>query len=237
MIQQVSAVIILSGGMDSTTLLYDVVKQGYKVYALSFNYNQRHKRELECASATCKKLGISHKIIDLVQIGKELLQGSSLTSDSIDTPHGHYAAENMKLTVVPNRNMILLSLAAGYAMSIGADKIFYGAHAGDHDIYPDCRSEFVDAMKNVIGLADWKKVDLEVPYLFVDKGDIAILGTKLGVDYSKTHTCYEGTEKPCSKCGACTERILAFVKAGVRDPLYTEIEWEEVMKLVVTNSK
>ncbi|MBI4708105.1 MAG: 7-cyano-7-deazaguanine synthase QueC [Candidatus Omnitrophica bacterium] len=213
------AVIILSGGMDSTTLLYDILNQGYEVYALSINYNQRHSKELEFARKTCKKLNIPHKIIDLIQAGKELLYRSALTSEDTQVPEGNYKEENMKLTVVPNRNMIFLSLAVGYAISLRAKKVFYGAHAGDHAVYPDCRKEFVEAMKRAISLADWEPVELEAPYLDLDKGDIVKKGAQLGVDYSLTWTCYKGQDKACGKCGACNERLEAFKKAGIPDPI------------------
>lgn len=216
------AVIILSGGMDSTTLLYDLLTQGYSPFALSVNYNQKHGKELKCAEETCKKLGVPIKVIDLSHLGKELLFTSALTSEDIAIPEGNYKEENMKLTVVPNRNMILLSLAAGYAITIGAKTIFYGAHAGDHAIYPDCRKKFVDAMKRAIDLSDWERIALEAPYLKLDKGDIAIKGKKLGVDYSLTWTCYKGGQKACGKCGSCNERLEAFKKAGIKDPIEYE---------------
>ena len=186
------AVVILSGGMDSTTLLYDVIKQGYETYALSFNYNQKHKKELKCAKKTCEKLNIHHKLVELNTLND--LAPSSLTRDDWDIPEGHYADENMKQTVVPNRNMVLISLATSYAISLKADKLFYGAHSGDHDIYPDCRSVFVKKLAEVIKLADWHKLELEAPYLEIDKGDIAIKGKELNVDYSLTWTCYKGKE-------------------------------------------
>jgi len=211
------AVVILSGGMDSTTLLYDVVNQGYEVHALSFDYGQKHRKELEMAQRTTEKLGIKHKIIDLRALNE--VAPSALTRDDWDVPEGYYNDENMKQTVVPNRNMVMLSLATAYAIGIRADKLFYGAHAGDHTIYPDCRKEFVEAMKKAIGLADWHKVELEAPYLDMDKGDIAIRGKELGVDYSLTWTCYKGQEKACGKCGSCRERLEAFEKAGMKDPI------------------
>lgn len=211
------AVLILSGGMDSTTLLYDIVRL-YDVYAISFNYNQRHKRELEMAQKTCQKLNVNHKIVDISSIN-EILKGSSLTSDNIATPIGKYNEENMKATVVPNRNMILLSLAAGYAISIDIKKLFYGAHAGDHAIYPDCRHEFVIKLAEALKICDWNPIYLIAPYLHKDKGDIAIIGKKLNVDYSLTYSCYEGKEIPCGKCGACNERAEAFAKAEMEDPL------------------
>ena len=213
------AVIIASGGVDSTTLLYDILNQGYEVFALSVNYNQRHSKELEFIAKTCKKLNIPHKAVDLSVLGKELMYNSALTSGGKEVPDGHYKEENMKLTVVPNRNMILISLAVSYAITIGAKKIFYGAHAGDHAIYPDCRKEFVDAAKHAVRLANWEPVELEAPYLGMDKGDIVIKGKGLGVDYSLTWTCYKGREKACGKCGACRERLEAFQKAKIKDPI------------------
>jgi len=213
------AVILASGGVDSTTLLYDIKKQGYEVYALSVNYNQKHSQELTCIQKTCKKLKIPHKIIDLSVIGKQLLGRSALTSKSIKIPVGDYKKSNMKLTVVPNRNMILLSLAAGYAITIGARKVFYGAHAGDHAIYPDCRKVFVQALKRAILLADWKPVELEAPYLNLSKSGIVKRGIRLRVDYSLTWSCYKGGKKACGKCGTCRERLTAFKKAKMIDPV------------------
>ena len=218
------AVVILSGGMDSTTLLYDVISQGYEVNVLSFNYGQRHKKELDFAKMTCDKLGLEQKVLDLKVLGE--VAPSSLTRDDWDVPEGHYEDDNMKQTVVPNRNMVMLSLATAYAIGVGANHLFYGAHAGDHAIYPDCRPEFVEAMEKVIRISDWNPVELHTPYLNIDKGDIAIKGKELGVDYSLTWTCYSGTPEPCLKCGACQERIEAFKKANERDPLINESIWQ-----------
>ncbi len=214
------AVVVLSGGLDSTTLLYDIKSQGYEVSAISFDYGQKHRRELEGAIKTCQTLGIQHKIADLSVLND--LAPSALTRDDIDVPEGHYADDNMKATVVPNRNMVLLSLATSYAISVGAEKLCYGAHAGDHDIYPDCRKEFIDSMTKSIGLCDWANVKLEAPYWDIDKGDIAIKGKELNVDYSLTWTCYKGLEKACGKCGACVERLEAFEKAEMKDPIEYE---------------
>ena len=211
------AIVILSGGLDSSTLLYDVINQGYNVKALSFDYGQKHRRELDCASATCKKLGIEHKILNLSVLNE--VAPSALTRSDWKVPVGHYASENMKQTVVPNRNMVMLSIAAAYAMSNKATKLFYGAHSGDHAIYPDCREEFVEAMKNVIRIADWNPVELKAPYSNIDKGDIVKKGIELKVDYSLTRTCYNSGEKACGKCGSCTERLEAFAKAGITDPV------------------
>jgi len=223
-------VVIVSGGMDSCTLLRDVVSTltkipGSEVYALSFLYGQKHSRELQCAAWQCKKLGIPHQIVNMKKIGKQLLSASCLTGD-IPVPEGHYAEKNMVLTVVPNRNMIMLSLAIGYAVSIKAGSVWYGAHAGDHDIYPDCRKEFVEAMRVVAKLCDWNPVRIEAPYLDVDKGDIVQIGLKLGLNFKKTHTCYNGTEIACGRCSACCERVSAFVKAGAVDPVQYEGGWD-----------
>jgi 7-cyano-7-deazaguanine synthase len=214
-------VIIVSGGLDSTTLLYHLVKQNLKITALSFDYGQRHSRELVCACWQCDSLKVPHKIIDLGNI-KQLLQGSSLTSPEIVTPEGHYAQENMKLTVVPNRNMIMLSLAIACAISLKAPKVWYGAHAGDHAIYPDCRPAFVKAMQRTADLCDWNPVDIEAPFLGIDKAGIVSIGLELGVRYDQTWTCYSGREKACGKCGSCSERLEAFEKNHLKDPLEYE---------------
>ncbi len=214
MIEKDKVVLIFSGGMDSTTLLYDLIRRDKEIYALSINYNQRHKKELEYAKKTTKKLNINHKIIDL-SVLSDILQGSALTTPNISVPEGHYEDENMKMTVVPNRNMIFLSLAIGYAISIKAKKIYYGAHKGDHAIYPDCRPEFIEAIKKVAQLVDYEPIEIYAPYLYIDKGDIAKIGKKLNVDYSLTWTCYKGKDKACGVCGSCTERLEAFKKAGI----------------------
>lgn len=221
LLKKEKAVIILSGGMDSTTLLYDIIELGeYKVYALSFNYGQKHKKELVCAKKTCEKLNIPHKVVNLDVLND--IAPSALTRDEIEVPEGHYEDESMKKTIVPNRNMVMLSLATSFAIGIDASFVFYGVHSGDHAIYPDCRPDFIAAMYNVMSVCDWKKIKLKVPYGLKDKGDIAIIGKKLGVDYSLTWTCYKGKDKSCGKCGACQERLEAFKKAGVEDPLEYE---------------
>jgi len=212
------SVTVLSGGMDSTTLLYKAIKDGDEVTSvLSFDYGQRHKRELEMAKKTCEKLGLSHKIIDLTSVS-QVMKNSSLTDD-IEVPEGHYADETMKATVVPNRNMIMLSIAIAEAVSTGASRVYYGAHSGDHDIYPDCRKEFVEAMDKVSRISNYEEVEVVAPFIDMDKGDIAILGKELNVDYSLTLTCYNGAEEACGKCGSCVERLEAFEKAGISDPI------------------
>ncbi|HAW93707.1 MULTISPECIES: 7-cyano-7-deazaguanine synthase QueC [unclassified Arsukibacterium] len=210
-------VVIYSGGMDSFTVLQKAVAAGHDVYALSFNYGQRHVKELICAANVCKELNIKHKIVDISAIN-QLIAGSSLTSD-IDVPEGHYAADNMKSTIVPNRNMILLSLAVGYADSIGARAVHYGAHSGDHFIYPDCRPEFVQKMNDVCQIANYQPVDIVSPYLYQTKIEILADGLAMGLDYSKTWTCYNGRDKACGKCGSCQERLEAFKLNNASDPL------------------
>lgn len=218
--KQEKVVVIYSGGMDSYTVLNKAINSGYAPFALSFNYGQRHLKELDYASQACQQLSVPHKVVDISAIN-QLLAGSSLTDD-IDIPEGHYQEASMKSTVVPNRNMILLSLAVGYAVSIEATKVFYGAHAGDHAIYPDCRPEFVEKMKAVCQIANYEAVDIVTPYINDSKIDILSDGLAMGLDYNLTWTCYNGREKACGQCGACQERLEAFAKNNQVDPLEYE---------------
>jgi 7-cyano-7-deazaguanine synthase len=213
-------VVIYSGGMDSYTVLNKVITQGYQPFALTFNYGQRHIKEVDVAKQVCDELKIEHKLVDISAMN-QLLAGSSLTSD-IDVPEGHYEAQSMLSTVVPNRNMILLSLAIGYAVSIGAKKVFYGAHSGDHAIYPDCRPEFVEKMNQVSQIANYEAIEIISPYLHQSKIEILSDGIKMGLDYGKSWTCYNGREKACGKCGACQERLEAFNLNQQTDPLEYE---------------
>jgi 7-cyano-7-deazaguanine synthase len=220
------AVVILSGGLDSTTLLYWVIRQGFPVHALSFDYGQRHGKELEYAKKTCRKLGISHRVIDLRSL-RELLMTSALTNNDVEVPEEHYSHESQRLTIVPNRNAIMLNIALGYAMSIGAEKVFYAAHFNDRAIYPDCRWEFVESM-NVTAKLSCGDPLLEVaaPFIHKTKAEIVGLGHELGVPFSDTWSCYKGKEKACGVCGTCRERIEAFQLNGLRDPIEYEIEVE-----------
>lgn len=223
MAQQKRAVIIYSGGMDSFTLLHHVLAQGFapdEVACLTFNYGQRHVREIEAAKTVCQGLKITHKIVDISAINT-LMAGSSLTDD-IEIPEGHYAEESMKSTVVPNRNMVLLSMAVAYAVSLEAPAVYYGAHSGDHAIYPDCRPEFVQKMKDVCAIANYDPVSIETPFLHHTKGEILTVGKVLALDYSNTWTCYNGRKKACGKCGACVERLEAFAENQLIDPLEYE---------------
>ena len=211
-------VLILSGGMDSTTLLYHLRHQGYDVHCVSFDYGQRHCKELDYAKLSCEKLGLIHHVVDLSSLNG--LLESALTRDDLAVPFGHYAEESMKATVVPNRNMIMLAIAAGYAISIGAKNLYYGAHAGDHAIYPDCRPEFGTAMFKALRLCHFDNgVSLLTPFMYLTKGDICALGTQLLVPYQDSWTCYVGGDTPCGKCGACVERAEAFEFARRPDPL------------------
>ena len=228
-----NGVVAYSGGLDSFTLLNQAFVECDKVTALSFNYGQRHSKELEYAHRVCAVRQIPHKIVDIRAISG-LIQGSSLTS-GIEVPEGHYAEDNMKKTVVPNRNMIMLSLAVGYAVSLEYDRVYCGAHAGDHDIYPDCRAEFFDAMNAATEIANYQPVTLTTPFITLSKGGILIHGRDvLGLkeeDYFHTWTCYNGRELACGKCGACVERQEAFHEAAWTDPLpYEDSEfWKEVV--------
>lgn len=210
-------VAIFSGGLDSTVLLHVLLAQGDEVLALSVDYGQRHRRELDHARRIAAEIGVRWQLADLSAI-RPLLACSSQTSDDLPVPHGHYAAENMKQTVVPNRNMIMLSVAAGWAISQRAVRVAYGAHAGDHTIYPDCRPEFAEATGRAIALADWHHVDLHCPFITLSKADIVRLGAQHGVDFASTWSCYEGGELHCGRCGTCVERKEAFQRASVADP-------------------
>ncbi len=214
-------VAIVSGGMDSATLVYHLLDKRREVKCLSFDYGQRHKRELLAAEQLCLGKGLSWEKVDLTSL-TSLLAGSALTSPEIEVPEGHYEEESMKATVVPNRNMIMLSIAIGHAISIGADTVAYGAHSGDHAIYPDCRESFATAMDLSAQLCDWKEIRLLRPFIGIDKSGIASIGDKLGVPWSLTWTCYKGGDHHCGKCGSCQERIEAFAKAGVVDPMTKE---------------
>jgi 7-cyano-7-deazaguanine synthase len=226
-------VIIYSGGLDSTTLLYSLKAQGRDIKALGINYGQRHSNELVAAKNICDRLGVEYRVADLSSI-KPLLAGSSQTDSTVEVPEGHYAAENMKLTVVPNRNMIMLAVAGAWAISSKADTIAYAAHAGDHTIYPDCREEFVDNLNKALGLADWHSVTIERPFIHLTKGQVVKLGADLKVPYEMTWSCYKGGDTQCGACGTCVERREAFVEAGVTDPTQYKISFEETKRISCT---
>jgi len=200
-------ILIYSGGMDSTTLLYKLLADGDEVRAISFDYGQRHKKELDCAAQICKKLNVPHESIDVTNL-KSLMRGSALT-DRIEVPEGHYEDESMKQTVVPNRNMIFISLAIAAAVSAKFGRVAIAVHAGDHAIYPDCRPEFIEKIDATARIANYEAIEVHAPFLHISKGEIAKIGRTLSVPYELTWTCYKGLDEPCSKCGACVERAEA----------------------------
>lgn len=209
-----NAVIILSGGMDSVTLLYNH-KKSIKL-AITFDYGSNHaQKEIACAKLHAERLGIEHLVIPLDFI-KQYFK-SSLLEGAGAIPEGHYAAENMKSTVVPFRNGIMLSIAAGIAESRGLDRVLIANHAGDHAIYPDCRAEFIDNMSRAMSAGSYNHVQIEAPYTNISKGEIAKIGKQLGIDYTETWSCYKGGEKHCGKCGTCVERKEALAYAGIED--------------------
>ena len=213
----VKTVLVYSGGLDSTVLLHQLLADGDQVLALSVDYGQRHRVELEYARRLAEAVGIEWRLADLSSVG-QLLGGSSLTSPDVAVPYGHYAEQSMKQTVVANRNMIMLSVAAGWAISQRADRVAYAAHTGDHAIYPDCRPEFAEAVDRAIRLADWHEIHLVCPFVRLTKAQIVARGAELGVDFARTWSCYEGGAIHCGRCGTCFERREAFSQAGVHDP-------------------
>lgn len=206
------SLIVLSGGMDSTTLLWD--RKDSIALAVTFDYGSRHNaREIECARKNCEMLGVEHLVIPLEFMGKYFK--SSLLIGGEDIPEGHYTDENMKSTVVPFRNGIMLSIAAGLAESRGLKKVMLANHSGDHAIYPDCRPDFVDAMSRAISEGTYEGIEIDAPYTNISKSDIARIGKRMGVDYNLTYSCYKGGEKHCGKCGTCVEREEALREAGI----------------------
>lgn len=213
-----ATVVVYSGGMDSYTVLHRVLRETPNVHALSFHYGQRHSRELDVARDVCSRLGIEHQVVDITAI-HGLIDNSALTDASRAMPDGDYAEDNLTATVVPNRNMILLSLAIAKAVNVGASRVAYGAHGGDHVLYPDCRPAFVEAMNDVAAIANFSPVEIHAPYLRSSKSEILADGLAMGLDYGETWTCYEGRELACGRCGSCRERLAAFAAHGVTDPL------------------
>lgn len=210
------SVLILSGGLDSSTLLH--YKKERIAVAVSFDYGSNHnKREIECAAWQCQQLGIEHLIIPLGFISQYF--NSSLLSGGDAIPKREYDLENMKSTVVPFRNGIMLSIACGLAESRGLKHVMMANHGGDHAIYPDCRPGFTKAMSEAMKEGTYEGVTLIDPFTHITKGEIVALGIKLGIDYSHTYSCYCGQEKHCGECGTCRERIKAFEEAGATDPV------------------
>jgi 7-cyano-7-deazaguanine synthase len=214
-------VLILSGGLDSATLLADLYDKNYHIHAITFDYGQRHKREIKCAKKLVKHFNdvnghVTHQIIDLTSL--KLI--SHLTDKRTSIPHEHYTHANQKLTIVPNRNAIMLSIAVGVAVGTKANEVFFGAHSNDYAIYPDCRDSFIDAFQAAMRLGnDNHKLSVKAPFLYKKKAEIVRIGLKLGVPYDLTHTCYEGTYPACGRCASCQERLEAFCVCHATDPI------------------
>ena len=195
---------LLSGGLDSTTLLAHLINVGHEVTCLSFDYGQTHRRELEAAKYFAFIYSATHTTISLPGI----FTGSALTRN-VEMPEGHYTDESMKLTVVPNRNMVMLSIAASVAIQNGSNAVAYAAHADDHGVYPDCRPAFIDAMAQALSLCDWKSLMLLAPFANWSKRQIYQEALRLGVNIDATWSCYKGGDVPCGVCGACSARFEA----------------------------
>jgi 7-cyano-7-deazaguanine synthase len=203
--------------MDSVTALHWARREHDAIAAVSFDYGAKHNaREIPCAQAQSAALGIRHRTIAL-PIVNELFSSALLKSGGA-IPEGHYQAESMRQTVVPFRNAIMLSIAAGWAESMGAEGLVIAAHTGDHAIYPDCREEFMHAMGEAIRSGTYAGIRLLRPFIAIDKAGIVAEGARLGVDYGNTWSCYKGGALHCGRCGTCVERREAFSLAGVRDP-------------------
>ncbi|SEK49454.1 7-cyano-7-deazaguanine synthase [Roseovarius nanhaiticus] len=211
-------IVICSGGMDSVALAHRYAATGDLHALLSFNYGQRHAKELEFAALCAARLGVPHHVIDISAIGAAL-SGSALTDD-IDVPDGHYAEETMKITVVPNRNAIMLTIAFGMAAAQKVDAVATAVHGGDHFIYPDCRPDFIAAFQAMEDRAmeGYADIRLLTPYVQGTKADIAIDGAKHGTPFAETWSCYKGGDLQCGRCGTCVERREAFHLASVEDP-------------------
>lgn len=209
------SVVLLSGGMDSSTALALEAREGDARLAVSVDYGQRHRRELDAARDLAAYYGVPHEVLDLTGWGK-LLKGSSLTDPDVPVPEGHYASPSMAITVVPNRNATMLMAAAGVALAVGASRVVTAVHSGDHAVYADCRPEFIQAasLASLLGAG----ISISAPFVDITKTDIARLGGEIGVPFGLTWSCYNGGDLHCGKCGTCYERREAFEEAGLKDP-------------------
>jgi 7-cyano-7-deazaguanine synthase len=215
------AVVIASGGLDSTVLAYWLAARHSRLTLVSFDYGQRHRVELDHAAEIARLLLSPHRIIDLTSLGA-LLTGSALTNTSVAVPDGHYTDQSMAATVVPNRNAIMLDIAVAVAIALRADAVAFGAHAGDHTIYPDCRPEFVERFARSVQAANEGLLvpgfQVLAPFLTLTKTDIVRVGEALAVPFARTWSCYRGEGVHCGTCGTCTERQEAFRDNGIPDP-------------------
>lgn len=215
------AIVIASGGLDSTVLAYWLAARNSRLTLLSFDYGQRHRVELDHAAAIAELLSSPHDIVNLKSLG-ELLTGSALTDAAVAVPDGCYTDESMRATVVPNRNAIMLDIAVAVAVVREADAVAFGAHAGDHAIYPDCRPKFVERFTRTAQAANEgllvEEFEVLAPFLTLSKTDIVRIGAALGVPFARTWSCYRGQAAHCGTCGTCTERREAFRDNGIPDP-------------------
>ncbi|MCA0847907.1 7-cyano-7-deazaguanine synthase QueC [Salipiger thiooxidans] len=210
--------VICSGGLDSVSLAHIIADQQQLTRLVSFDYGQRHRKELDFAAAAARRLNVPHHLIDMRGIGASL-SGSALTDD-IDVPDGHYAEETMRITVVPNRNAIMLAIGFGVAAANGDEAVATAVHGGDHFIYPDCRPAFTQAFNAMqqAALDGYASVRLHTPFVERSKADIVRAGAAHGTPFAETWSCYKGGELHCGRCGTCVERREAFHLAGVEDP-------------------
>lgn len=217
MLGGMKVVVLCSGGMDSVTALHWARAEHAVAAAVSFDYGAKHNhREIPFAAEHAAAVGVRHEVIALDFVNR--LFASDLLRSGGEIPEGHYEAENMKQTVVPFRNAIMLSIACGFAESVGAEGLVIAAHGGDHAIYPDCREEFMQAMGDAMRLGTYAGVRLLRPFIALDKGAIAAEAARRGVDLGRTWSCYKGGAVHCGKCGTCVERREAFARAGLADP-------------------
>ncbi len=217
------ALLICSGGFDSVTLAHRLHTHGQLAALLCFDYGQRHKKEIDAARRCAQRLAVPFILLDISSIGRQL-SGSALTDD-IEVPHGAYNEDNMQLTVVPNRNAIMLTIAFGVAAARKLDTVAIAVHGGDHFVYADCRPEFIDSMAAMqrLALAGQADIQLFAPYVETDKTAIARDAARYQVPVAETWSCYEGGELHCGRCGTCLERKDAMSKAGLSDPtLYAD---------------
>ncbi|MBT9169143.1 MAG: 7-cyano-7-deazaguanine synthase [Syntrophomonadaceae bacterium] len=211
------SVVILSGGLDSVVLLHEVLAVKRKPLVTSFDYGQLHSKELDFAKYWVEKYSLTQHIIALPFIAA-FGCNSALLNEQIILPSEHYTHESQKITVVPNRNMVMLSIAVSLAEAEGIDEVYYGAHRNDYTVYPDCRLEFVDALSRASELGTYTKVKVRAPFIHYTKAKVVTIGMIYKVDFTKTWSCYAGGEKHCGICATCQERREAFKIAGVLDP-------------------
>lgn len=206
-------VVVFSGGLDSTTLLYHLIALGHEVKAISFDYGQRHRKELDAARTIAKLLAIEHRIVNVSGLA-EIFGANALTDDSVAVPHGVYSSETMHVTVVPNRNMIMISIATGWAIALGFDSVAFGAHSGEYTPYPDCQPAFAAAINSATQSCDYNPIEVLAPFVNWTKAEIVRRGRELSIDFELTWSCYEGKESPCGKCSTCRDRFNAIHQSG-----------------------